>query len=58
MFNFFNLIPSVLHTTGKEIDISEDLKSTSTKTIAELLDEQEKKDQNQNNQKEKKSPQN
>lgn len=54
MFNFFNLIPSVLHTTAKEIDISSDLNSTSTKTIAELLDEQEKKDQTQNSKKEKK----
>jgi hypothetical protein len=51
MFNFFNLIPSVLHTKGKEIDISQDLQSTSTKTIAELLDEQEKKEKNKKDQK-------
>ena len=40
----YNQASSVLHVIAKEVDISNDFVSQSDKTIAEILDEEEKKD--------------
>lgn len=41
--NIDPIIPSILHVTACEIDVTDDLNKISTKTIAELLDEEKEK---------------
>jgi hypothetical protein len=40
----YNFVPSVLHTTAQQIDVTDDLQAESTKTIAELLHEKEEEE--------------
>lgn len=48
--NIDQISPSILHVTAKEnLHIEDDLNKTSTKTISELINEEEKDEKNESN---------
>ena len=48
--NIDPITPSILHVTACEIDVSQDLQASQTKSIAQLLQDEEKNPQNQEEQ--------
>lgn len=48
--NIDPITPSILHVTACEIDVSQDLQASQTKSIAQLLQDEEKNQEEQNGQ--------